>query len=344
MSQRRSSMKDMHSKSFSLSESRIARVPTSGWYRTHSEAPRSSCSCRLPKSQYKLIPYESLPSLIDADINIHQINMLVSCAWIPRGSAPSAIFTLFLRFLTTFSKYPESEICMLWKSIFRLTRDEPLPFADCFQLQVELKIRLIAPVSWCLRFAHRFVASLENVGPSSVAHADCFQLRAGTRLWSKLWFLGSLTSCERNFLTLERFKFTSFAYATADLSFRLPSWTLFDMAQWFLIGSERNWLRWLQEHTGQFKMWNKRWRWFHSSRVKFPVVSMSASWFWCQHKRFGSWCPKLVLSNNLVHATLWVLETCLIVGPLPLMIIFITASLSWKCTTETHLKMSVRLW
>ena len=82
--------------------------------------------------------------------------MLVSCAWIPRGSAPSAIFTLFLRFLTTFSKYPESEICMLWKSIFRLTRDGPLPFADCFQLRVELKIRLIAPVSWCFEVCASF--------------------------------------------------------------------------------------------------------------------------------------------------------------------------------------------
>ena len=36
----------------------------------------------------------------------------------------------------------------------------------------------------------------------------------------------------------------------------------------------------------------------------------------------------LILSNNQSRATLWVLETCLIVGLLPFMIILITASLS----------------
>ena len=39
---------------------------------------------------------------------------------------------------------------------------------------------------------------------------------------------------------------------------------------------------------------------------------------------FGS---KLIRSNNQSNANLWVLETCLIVGLLPLMIILITASL-----------------
>ena len=37
---------------------------------------------------------------------------------------------------------------------------------------------------------------------------------------------------------------------------------------------------------------------------------------------------KLILSNNQSRATLWVLETCLIVGLLPFIIILITASLS----------------
>ena len=39
---------------------------------------------------------------------------------------------------------------------------------------------------------------------------------------------------------------------------------------------------------------------------------------------------KLILSNNHSRATLWVLETSLIVGLLPFMIILITASLSSK--------------
>ena len=40
--------------------------------------------------------------------------------------------------------------------------------------------------------------------------------------------------------------------------------------------------------------------------------------------------PKLILSNNLSSANLWVLDACVIVGLLPLMIILITASLSSK--------------
>ena len=38
-------------------------------------------------------------------------------------------------------------------------------------------------------------------------------------------------------------------------------------------------------------MLNNHKRWFHSSRVKFPLVSMSASWFWCQCIWFGFWSP-----------------------------------------------------
>ena len=47
---------------------------------------------------------------------------------------------------------------------------------------------------------------------------------------------------------------------------------------------------------------------------------------------------KLILSNNQSRATLWVLETCLIVGLLPFMIILITASLSSKMYNEASLR------
>ena len=47
---------------------------------------------------------------------------------------------------------------------------------------------------------------------------------------------------------------------------------------------------------------------------------------------------KLIRSNNQSRATLWVLETCLIVGLLPFMIILITASLS----SNTNNKASLR--
>ena len=57
--------------------------------------------------------------------------------------------------------------------------------------------------------------------------------------------------------------------------------------------------------------------------------------FWCQCTWFGS---KLIWSNNQSRATPWVLETCRIVGLLPLMIILITASLS----SNTYNKASWR--
>ena len=51
---------------------------------------------------------------------------------------------------------------------------------------------------------------------------------------------------------------------------------------------------------------------------------------WKRHTCFASLGSKLILSNNQSRATLWVLETCLRVGRLPMMIIVITASLSSK--------------
>ena len=75
-------------------------------------------------------------------------------------------------------------------------------------------------------------------------------------------------------------------------------------------------------------MLNKWRRWFHSSRVKFPLVKMSACWFLVSMYLIWFLGSKLIPSNNQSRATLWVLETCLIVGLLPLIIILIMASLS----------------
>ena len=57
---------------------------------------------------------------------------------------------------------------------------------------------------------------------------------------------------------------------------------------------------------------------------------MSASW--CLVSMYFIWIfgTKLILSNNQSRATLWVRETCLFVGLLPLIIFLITASLSAK--------------
>ena len=80
---------------------------------------------------------------------------------------------------------------------------------------------------------------------------------------------------------------------------------------------------------------NKHRKWFHSSRVKFSLVKMSASWV--LEYRYLIWIlgSESILSTNQSRATLWVLEACLSVGLLPLMIILIIASLSSKmCNTD----------
>ena len=57
---------------------------------------------------------------------------------------------------------------------------------------------------------------------------------------------------------------------------------------------------------------------------------MSASWFLVSMYLIWILGSKFILSNNQSRATLWVLETCLMVGLLPFMIILITGSLSSK--------------
>ena len=120
-------------------------------------------------------------------------------------------------------------------------------------------------------------------------------------------------------------------FDTASSSPVFLSWILFDIV--FAFSIERKWLR---ETIEKFLMLNKRWKLHHSSREKLPLVSMSASW------DFGS---KSFLSNNQSTATLWVRDTCLIVGLRPLIIILIAASLSSKkCTAALHVEKKLRLW
>ena len=67
-----------------------------------------------------------------------------------------------------------------------------------------------------------------------------------------------------------------------------------------------------------------------SSRVKLPLVKLSTSW--CLVSMYRIWIleSRLILSNSQSKATLWVLDTCLIEGIRPLIIILITASFSSK--------------
>ena len=92
-------------------------------------------------------------------------------------------------------------------------------------------------------------------------------------------------------------------------------------------------LEWLQENIEKLIMLNKRRRWFHSSRVKLSLVGMSLSWFLVSIYLIWILESRLIRSNSQSRATLWVLETYLIVGLLPFIIILMTASHS-VCTCE----------
>ena len=84
-------------------------------------------------------------------------------------------------------------------------------------------------------------------------------------------------------------------------------------------------LKWLQENIEMFMILNKRRRWCHSSRVKVPLVKMSACWFRVSTYIIWTFGSMLILSNYQPSATM-----CLIVALVPLLIILITASLSSK--------------
>ena len=98
---------------------------------------------------------------------------------------------------------------------------------------------------------------------------------------------------------------------------------LFDMVLEFKVD-----LSWLQEKTEKLIKLNRRRRWCHSSQVKLYLVNKSANWFLVSTYLIWICRSKFILHQS--SATLWVLDTCLIVGLRPLMIILITASLSSK--------------
>ena len=136
--------------------------------------------------------------------------------------------------------------------------------------------------------------------------------------------------CDTRLMGLAFAGIIGFGFAIGEPSLEVASCPLFDMALCFPIGSERKLLKWLQENIEKLMILNKRRRWLHSSRVKLSLVRMSASWFLVSTYLIWIFGSKLILSNNQSSATLWVLDTCLIVGLRPLIIILMTASFSSK--------------
>ena len=167
-----------------------------------------------------------------------------------------------------------------------------------------------------------------NTGLTVLVCCTLNELRS-TFWLSDLVFLGLPDAVEANtFGSLTRYRETKFIIGFdfgVTLSSPASSCVLFDIA----LGLSME-LKWL--------MLNKHKRWFHSSRVKLPLVKMSASWFLVSMYLIWILGSKLILSNNQSRATLWVLETCLIVRLLPFMIILITALLSSKMCNKASLR------
>ena len=122
----------------------------------------------------------------------------------------------------------------------------------------------------------------------------------------------------------------AFAFVVGDPGEEI-SWDLFDISNCF-PAEGKQWLleKWLQENVVSFMMLNRCNKLCHSPLEKLPFVRMSASWFLDSTYLIWTCGSRLILSNNQSRATRWVRDTCLIVGLPPLMIIFITASLSSK--------------
>ena len=93
------------------------------------------------------------------------------------------------------------------------------------------------------------------------------------------------------------------------------------------FSTERKWLR---GNIKKFMMLNRRRNLHHSSHVRLPSVNKSAICFLVPTYLMWIFRSMFFLSNNQSNANLWVLDTCLITGLRPLMIILITASLSSK--------------
>ena len=121
-------------------------------------------------------------------------------------------------------------------------------------------------------------------------------------------------------------------FAIGDPSLEVVSCPRFDMAPitrrsmvW-----EKELFKWLPEFVENTWCWiNTESDSTHLSRNFLYLECLQVS-FWCQHIWFGFWVPSWSYQNNLSRATLWVLDTCLIVGLRPLIVILITASLSSK--------------
>ena len=189
-----------------------------------------------------------------------------------------------------------------------------LPLAPVPWRWPSLKVHLSVPVSWCWKIECHVVASLEN---TLINFGWCFA--SVSCRWMKHNsdpLLDSPENSDHSNLHSGRFLDNKF------IGSRFCHWVL----SWGPLG-----------HDTLLSVWKKngckktsRNSWYSTNTGYGPTHQVwSFLWltclrvgFWCQHIRFGSSVPKLTLSNNQSSAFLWVLDTCLIVGLRPLIVIF----------------------
>ena len=192
---------------------------------------------------------------------------------------------------------------------------------SCCQTLVESEVSLLRPwltccvLSCCLSWEFKAECWL-------MSRTGC-QMLVETLPCSSLVFPGFLESlilCGEFFLALNKLwdtRFIGLDFAIGEPSLEVLFWLLFAMARCFQFERKKR----LRENVEKFMIFNKPRRWFHSSLVKLPLINMSASWFLVPTYLIWILESRLIRSNNQSSATLGVLDTCLIVGLLPLMII-----------------------
>ena len=131
-------------------------------------------------------------------------------------------------------------------------------------------------------------------------------------------------------LVLTGVELIDFDSVTAEPSANFCSCPLFDMDLEFLKKSETIWLKWLRGNVYTVRRIFKPSKLFHTSSEKLPIVRISTSWFLVSTYLIWILEAQVIGSKNKSRAFLWVLDTCLMKGLLPFIIILITASLFSK--------------
>ena len=125
--------------------------------------------------------------------------------------------------------------------------------------------------TWPSKFDHLAIRVVEYV-------SECLDTLT-SEFWAVTSSLPFYLILRRHSVGVTKFIDPGCGYAVGEpLSSEGASCLLFDK-ELCTVGFRFKRKKWLQENIDRSMMFNRWWRWFHSSRVKLPLVSMSASGF-----------------------------------------------------------------